>query len=116
MCGKQISKSSISTAQLVRRRLIQKSVKLLNAPKHESILSPCPETAPSTKPLPSTDTCTDIPQTEEGLETSQLKLPVSGLPVKQVLLPQENPFEINSELIPHSRKRGGSCIQSPRIR
>ena len=70
VCGKPISKSPISTAQLARRRLIQKSVKLLNAPKHKSILSPCTETAPNTKPLPPTDTFADIPQTEEGLETS----------------------------------------------
>ena len=85
--GKPIRKSLISTAQLARRRLIQKSVKLLNAPKHKSVLSPCPETVTSTKPLPPTDTCTDIPQTEEGLETSQLKLHVSRLPANQVMLP-----------------------------
>ena len=113
LCGKPISKSAISTAQLVRRRLIQKSVKLLNAPKHKSILSPYPETAPSTKPLSSIDTCTDIPQTEEGLETSQLKLPISRLPAKQVLLPQENPFEINSEFIPHQEKEVEAVFKAP---
>ena len=58
---------------------------------------------------------TDIPQTEEGLETSQLKLPVSRLPAKQVMLPQENPFDINSKLIPHQEKEAEAVFKAPEL-
>ena len=96
--GKPISKSPISPAQIASRKLIQKSVKILNTPTHRPVYWPCPEVTPNAKPLPSTDTY--IPQPEQSLESSQLNLsvgPVPKLPVGQVLLPQENPFDIKSE-------------------
>ena len=109
--GKPISKLPISPSQIASRKLIKKSVKLLNDAKHKPVLRPCSEVTPNAKPLPSTDTYT--PQTEQGFETSQLKLPIAPipkLPTRQVLLPQENPFDINSETDSPQRKRGGSCI------
>ena len=101
-----ISKMPISPAQAVSRKLIQKSVKLLNAPKHKLVSRPCPEVTPNVKLFPSTHIST--PQGTEGLEPPQLKLPIASmpkLPPKQALLPQENPFDINSELIPHKKKK-----------
>ena len=115
MRGKPISKSSISSAQSASRKLIQRSVKILNAPKHKPAFRPCPEVTPN-KPLPSTDTYT--PQPEQGLETHQLKLPVATmpkLPARQVLLPQENPFDINSELIPHQEKEVEAIFKAPEL-
>ena len=41
--SKPISKTPISPAQTVSRKLIQKSVKLLIAPKHKLVSRPCPE-------------------------------------------------------------------------
>ena len=104
--GKPISKSPISPAHIASRKLIQKSVKILNTPTHRPVFRPCPEVTPNAKALPSTDTY--IPQPEQGLEISQLKLPIGPMPnlsARQVSLPQENPFDINSELIPTKKKR-----------
>ena len=106
MRGKPISKSPISPAQIASRKLIQKSLKLLNDPKHKPVFRPCPEVTPTVRPLLSTDSYT--PEPEQGFETSQLKLPIapmSKLPARQVSLPQENPFDINSELTPTKKKR-----------
>ena len=89
-------------------------MKLLNAPKHKPISRLCPDVTPNVKSLASTEIYT--PQAKEGLEPSQLKLPIEPmpkLPAKQVLLPQENPFDINSELISHPRKRSGSLYLKP---
>ena len=105
MRSKPISKSPINPAQAVTRKLIQKSVKLLNAPKHKLASRPCPEVTHNVKRFPSTDIST--PQGTEGLEPPQLKLPIAPMPKllpKQALLPQENPFDINPELIPHQEK------------
>ena len=114
--GKPISKSPISPAQIASRKFIQKSVKLMNAPKHKPVFRPCPEVTPNAKPLPSTDPYT--PQPEQGLKTSQLKLPIAPipkLPARQVLLPQENPFDINSELIPHQEKEVEAVFKAPEL-
>ena len=73
--GKPISKSPISPAQSASRKLIQRSVKLLNAPKHKPVSRPCPDVTPNDKPLPSTDTYT--PQPKEGLETFSAKIAYS---------------------------------------
>ena len=80
-------------------------MKLLNAPKHKLASRPCPEVTHNVKLFPSTDIST--PQGTEGLEPPQLKLPIAPmpkLPPKQALLPQENLFDINPELIPHQEK------------
>ena len=53
-------------------------MKILNAPKHIPVFRPCPEVTPNAKPLTSTHTY--IPQPEQGLETSQLKLPIGPMP------------------------------------
>ena len=93
MRGKLTSKSPISPAQITNRKLIQRSVKLLNTPKHKPVFRPYPEVTPNAKPFPSTDPYT--PQLEQGLETSQLKLPIgpiSKLPARQVLLPEGKSF------------------------
>ena len=37
------------------------------------------------------------------------------LPAKQVLLPQENPFDINSELIPHQEKEVEAVFKAPEL-
>ena len=103
--SKPISKIPSSSAYAVSRKLIQKSVKMLNAPKHKLVSRPCPEVTPNVKLFSSTDISTH--QGNENLESPQLKIPIapmSKLSHKQALLPQENPFDINSELIPYQEK------------
>ena len=95
---------------------LYKSVKLLNAPKHKLVSRPCPDVTPNVKPLPSNDTYT--PQAKEDLQPSQLKLPIipmPKLPAKQVLLSQENHFDINSELIPHQEKEVEAVFKAPEL-
>ena len=71
---------------------------------------------PSAKLFPSTDT--SVHTDNESLEASQLKMPVAPLPKlppQQVLLPQENPFDINSELIPHNNKEVEAVFKAPEL-
>ena len=85
-----ITKTPISAAQSVSRKVIQKSVKLLNTPKHKPNPKSYPQINPSAKLFPSTDT--SVHTGNESLEAPQLKMPVAPLPKlppQQVLLPQE---------------------------
>ena len=100
-----ITKTPISAAQAVSRKLIQKGVELLNTPKHRSNVKAYPEVNPNTKFFPSTDT--SVHTGYESRHVPQLKMPIAPMPKlrpQQVLLPQENPFDINSELIPYQNK------------
>ena len=114
--NKPISKIPISSAQAVSRKLTQKNVKLLNAPKHKLGSRPCPEVTPNVKLFPSTDTSTHLGN--ESLELPQPKIPLapmSKLPPKQALLPQENPFDINSELIPCQENEVEAVFKAPEL-
>ena len=123
--SQQIIKTPISSAQQASRKLIQRSVKLLNTPKSTSNTS-----LPSqVKLFPSTqhdhvntrsneDTITDRNLTaNRGLSTDKhvdettsapnFRQPLANipkLPPQQTLMPQENPFDIQSDLIPHQEK------------
>ena len=71
---------------------------------------------PNAKLFPSTDT--SIHTGNESLEVPQLKMPMAPipkLPPQQVLLPQENPFVINSELIPHNDKEVEAVFKTPEL-
>ena len=76
--GQLITKTPISSAQAVSRKLIQKSVKLLNAPKHKPNLKSCPQMNPNAKLFPSTEA--SVHKGNESLEAPQLKMPVAPLP------------------------------------
>ena len=111
-----ITKTPISAAQAVSRKLIQKSVKLLNTPKHKPNLKSYPQMNPNAKLFPSTDT--SVHTGNESLEVPQLKMPIASmpkLPPQQVLLPQENPFDINSELIPYNDKEVEAVFKAPEL-
>ena len=116
MRSKPISKIPISSAQTVSRKLIQKSVTLLNAPKHKLVSRPCPEVTPNVKLFPSTDISTH--QGNERLEPPLPKIPIapmSKLPPKQALLPQENPFDINLDLICYQEKEVEVVFKAPEL-
>ena len=100
-----IKKPPIRAAQSVSRKLIQKSVKLLNAPRSKSSNKIPTDAIPPINLFPSNDT-TNI-TSNDSPNIPQLKAaiaPIPKLPPKQALLPQDNPFDINSELIPYQDK------------
>ena len=72
-----INKPPISAAQAVSRKLIQKSVKLLNTPKNKPNVNYYPEVNPNTKLLPSNNT--PINTGNESLEVPQLKMPIAPM-------------------------------------
>ena len=85
-----ITKTPISAAQAVSRKLIQKSVKMLNTPKHKPNVKSYPQVNPNAKLFPSNDT--SIHTGNESLEVPQLEMPIDPmpkLPPQQGLLPQE---------------------------
>ena len=111
-----LNKTPISAAQAVSRKLIQKSVKQLNAPKHKPNITSYPEGTSNIKLLPSNNTPTYTGN--ESLKVPQLKIPIAPmpkLPPQQALLPQENPFDINSELIPYQDKELEAVFKSPEL-
>ena len=59
-----------------------------------------------------------LTQASESLDIPQLKAPIAPmpkLPPQQALLPQENPFDINSELIPYQDKEVEAVFKAPEL-
>ena len=109
------NKPPISAAQAVSRKLIQRSVKLLNAPSGKSSDKvPTAITAPM-KLFPSGDI--PIKPNSESLAIPQVQIPITKpkLPPQQALLPKENPFAINSELIPHNDRKVEAVFKAPEL-
>ena len=103
---------NLSPAQLASRKLIQKSVKMLNTPKLKIPDKIAPQTPQPFAPFPLRDQTLNT-------ERSPIEIPLAKppgqqaprLPPQQALMPQNNPFDINSELIPFLlRTRSGSSI------
>ena len=85
-----VNKTPISAAQAVSRKLVQKSVKLLNTPRSRSSSTTSTDTMPPVKLFPSNDTTNSTGN--ESLIIRQLKVPfppVPKLPSQQALLPQK---------------------------
>ena len=107
---------SLSPAQLASRKLIQKSVKMLNTPKLKVPDKIAPQ---STKPVP------PFPLRDQSLntETSPIGIslakppgsPAPKLPPQQALMPQNNPFDINSELIPFQEQEVEAVFKTPEL-
>ena len=111
-----MNKPPISAAQAVSRKLIQKSVKLLNAPRSKTSDKVSTSTTPPINLFPSNDTSNDTGS--DSLNVPQLKAPIAPmpkLPPQQALLPQENPFDINSELIPYQDKEVEAVFKVPEL-
>ena len=111
-----INKTPISAAQAVSRKLIQKSVKLLSTPRSKASDKVPTSTTPPVNPFSSNDTSNDAGS--ESLNIPQLKAPIAPmpkLPAQQALLPQENPFDINSELIPYKDKEVEAVFKAPEL-
>ena len=114
--NQMIITTPISVSQAKSRKLIKKSVKLLNTPRLKASDKTSNSTTPPVNPFPSNDPSNDAGN--ESLNIPHLKaptVPLPKLPALQALLPQDNPFEINSELIPYQDKEVETVFKAPEL-
>ena len=108
-----VNRPPISAAQDVSRK--QRSVKLLHAPKVNSSDNVPTAITPPIKLFPSGDT--PIKPNNENLDTPEVQISITKpkIPPQQALLPQENPFDINSELIPYNDREVEAVFKAPEL-
>ena len=107
---------NLSPAQLASRKLIQKSVKMLNTPKLKTPDEKAPQTPQPVAPFPLRDQTFNT-------EASPVEIPLAKppgqpapkLPPQQALMPQNNPFDINSELIPFQEQGVEAVFKTPEL-
>ena len=132
--GQFVVKPPISSAQQASRKLIQKSVKLLNTPKSASntslpsqvrLFPPTQHDTVNTRS--DEDTLTDrnsssnrslgtdrpVNETTSAPNFRQPMANIPKLPPQQILMPQENPFDIQSDLIPYQEKEMEPVFKTP---
>ena len=110
------NKLSLSTSQLASRKLIQKSIKMLNTPKLKTSGKIDPQIPKPVAPFPLRDQSLHT-------ETSPIEIPLAKppgppapkLPSQQALMPQNNPFDINSELIPFQEQQVEAVFKTPEL-
>ena len=106
----------LSPAQLASRKLIQKSVKMLNTPKLKAPDKITPPTPIPVAPFSLRDQSLNT-------ETSPIEIPLAKppgplapkLPPQQALMPQNKPFDINSELIPFQEQEVEAVFKTPEL-
>ena len=107
---------NLSPAQLASRKLIQKSVKILNTPRLKVTDKITLQTPKPVAPFPLRDQSLNT-------ETSSIEIPLAKppgppapkLPPQQALMPQNNPFDINSELIPFQEQEVEAVFKTPEL-
>ena len=110
------SQPNLSPAQLASRKVIQKSVKMLNTPKLKTSDKKVPQTPQPVAPFPLRDQTFNT-------EASPVEIPLAKppgqhapkLPPQQALMPQINPFDINSELIPFQEQEVEAVFKTPEL-
>ena len=110
------SQPNLSPAQLASRKLIQKSVKMLNTPKLKIPYNIAPTTPKPVTPFPLRDQSFNT-------EASPVEIPLAKppgppapkLPPQQALMPQNNPFDINSDLIPFQEQEVEAVFKTPEL-
>ena len=110
------SQPNLSPAQLASRNLIQKSVKMLNTPKLKTSDKIAPQTPQPVAPFPLRDQTLNT-------ETSPVEIPLAKPPdqhapklsPQQALMPQNNPFDVNSELIPFQEQEVEAVFKTPEL-
>ena len=91
-------------------------MKLLNAPRSKPSDKISTDTTPPVNLFPPIDTSNHI--FTDGPTVPQLTAPIapmSKLPPQQALLPQGNPFDISSELIPYQEKEVETIFKAPEL-
>ena len=127
--GQFVVKPPISSAQQTSRKLIQKSVKLLNTPKsavnaslpsqiklfpptqHDTVNTRSGEDTQTNRRNLGTDRPMNEPTSAPNFRQPMANL--SKLPPQQILMPQENPFDIQSDLIPYQEKEMEPVFKTP---
>ena len=135
--NQQTVKTPISIAQQASRKLIQRSVKFLNTPmsaSNTSLPSPVKLFPPTqhdhvnTRSSGNTESLIDKNltvnrslSTEKHVDEETTSVPnfrqplayIPKLPPQQILMPQENPFDIQSDLIPYQDKEMEPVFKPP---
>ena len=104
-----IIKTPISPAQMAGKKLIQRSVRLLNTPSHKIPIKLPSDTQTPVARLPLQLPPLEVPHQELDVPMPMVNPSIQPLPPQQCLLPQNNPFDIGSDLIPF-QDRGRSNI------
>ena len=107
---------NLSPPQLASRKLIQKSVKMLNTPRLKTSDKIAPQTPQPVAPFPLRDQTLNT-------ERSPIEIPLAKppgqqapkLPPQQALMPQSNPFDINSKLIPFQEQEVEAIFKTPEL-
>ena len=138
--NQQTAKIPISPAQQASSKLIQRSVRFLNTPRsasNTSLLSPVKlfpptqhdhvnirssdntESQINKNPSANRSLSTEKHVDEETTSAPNFRQPLDNipkLPPQQTLMPQENPFDIQSDLIPYQDKEMEPVFKTPRFR
>ena len=108
-------KTPISSAQTAGRKLLQKSVRLLNTPPHKTpIKLPTDTQTPVTRP-PLALPPLDVTSKELDIAMPTIKPTMQPLLPQQCLLPQNNPFDIGLDLIPFQDREVEAIFKSPEM-
>ena len=108
-------KTPISPVQTAGRKLLQKSVRLLNTPPHKTpIKLPTDTQTPVARP-PLPFPPLDVTSKELDIPIPTINPSIQPLPPQQCLLPQNNPFDIGSDLIPFQDREVEAIFKSPEM-
>ena len=108
-------KTPISPVQTAGRKLLQKSVTLLNNPPHKTpIKLPTDTKTPVARP-PLPFPPLDVASKELDIPMPTINPSTQPLPPQQCLLPQNNPFDIGSDLIPFQDREVEAIFKSPKM-
>ena len=108
-------KTPISPVQTAGRKLLQKSVRLLNTPPHKTpIKLPSNTQTPVARP-PLPFPPLEVPSKELDIPMPTINPSIQPLLPQQCLLPQNNPFDIGSDLIPFQDREVEAIFKSPEM-
>ena len=108
-------KTPISPVQTAGRKLIQRSVRLLNTPPHKiPIKLPSDTQTPVARP-PLQFPPLEVPPQELDIPMPMVNPSIQPLPPQQCLLPQNNPFDIGLDLIPFQDREVEAIFKSPKM-
>ena len=108
-------KTPISPVQTAGRKLLQKSVRLLNTPPHKTpIKLPSDIQTPVARPPPPFPPL-KVPSKEIDIPMLTINPSIQPLPPQQCLLPPNNPFDIGSDLIPFQDREVEAIFKSPEM-
>ena len=111
-------KSPISPVQTAGRKLLQQSVRLLNTPPHKTpIKLPSDIQTPVARPplLNLKFPPLEVTPRELDIPMPTINPSIQPLPLQQCLLPQNNPFDIGSDLIPFQDREVEAIFKSPEM-